>query len=80
MSAKMTIAKLIKMMRRWAVNDLSVSILSTLLINGRFSTLYFIPLVKTSTAVSCDCACLMSPNKNETGRRLSQMLLFLVVR
>ena len=32
-----------------------------------------------TNSLSCDYACLMSPNKDETGRRLSRMLLLIVV-
>ena len=35
-------------------------------------------IVLISTAVSRDYACLMSPNKDETGRRLSRILLLMV--
>ena len=65
-------------LRRCAVNDLALSIFSTLPTNGRFSTLY-LSLLSEDSLVSCDCACLMSTNKDETGRRLSRMLLFLVM-
>ena len=62
------------------MNDLAVSIFSTLLTNGRFSTLYLSPLGKITTVVSRDYTCLMSPNKDETGRRFFRMLLLLVVQ
>ena len=66
-------------LRCWAVNDLFALILPTLLTNGCFSTLFLIPLGKNSTAVTRNYACLMSPNKDETVRRLSRMLFLLVV-
>ena len=59
--------------------DLPASIFRTLPTNGRFSTLFLNPHGKISTAVSRDYACLMSLNKDETGCRLSRMLLLLVV-
>ena len=43
------------------------------------SALYLSPLGKFSLASFRDNACLLSPNKDETGRRLSWMLLLLIV-
>ena len=60
-------------------DDLAVSNFSTLPTNKRFRTMYLTPLGLITTAVSRDFACLMSPNKYETGGRLSQMLLLLLI-
>ena len=40
---------------------------------------YFSPLDEISTAVCRDYSCLMSPNKDKTGRTLPRMLLLYVV-
>ena len=48
----------------------------TIPINGRFSALQLSCLVQTSTAVSRDYTCLMSPNKDESGRMLSRIPFF----
>ena len=63
----------------WAVNDITVSIFSILPTKVRFSTLYLNPIGLIIKAVSRDYACLMSPNKDETGCRLSRKLLLLAV-
>ena len=47
--------------------------------NGRFSAMHLSPLGKISIAVSRDYACLMTPNKDETGRGLSWILMLMVV-
>ena len=64
-------------MRRLAMNNLDVSIFFNLPTNGRFSTsyLFLYSLGTITTEVSRNYACLMSPNKDETGRRLLQILL-----
>ena len=58
--------------------NLAVSFFSPLPTNGRFSTLYLVPLGLILTAVSRDYVCLINPNKDESCRNLSRMLLLLV--
>ena len=48
--------------------------------SGRLLVKFKIYAAKSFLSGFCDCACLMSPDKDETGRRLSRMLLLLVVR
>ena len=66
-------------LRRWAVNDLAASFSKTLPTKGRFSACVLLPAWLDLNSGFCDYACLMSLNKNETGHRLSRILVLVVV-